>query len=586
MHSLREVRTKFEEMIDRQKKMLDALATEKQALSKDRQDAEGGLSKALEAFIPDLDAARLETLSGIVARNFTAIARELAQADDANRREYADIGGRRETPTATDLQALISQHQQAVTGKEADEQAASLLNERVTTALQPVTDHNALHPDYEITDGTKEAYAKLNAWKYATDSGWRSAYKAVRDYRSVTDTIAGDVQKTGETSAAVRAAQKEIKALNGDIETMRADAARMAALDTAYKGPEAILETVRAAAQQELVGNDKFSAALAEKYGEDAVKPLALAALKVRNLDKIDANLDTQETQAEATLKKLEDPMGKIRRGARNAPSKKIEIDLDGIEKAVNTGRAYAGYNLVSSASARNAVSTYQPAHDDSMFNFTNLMLLYMLMENHTDAAYSHHTFGIDQNTASQANIDMHHLAPDISGTLAPDNLSCIDGLSQHATDALQGIDCSTLPQISVPDTSTLPDPGAQNLTPDFNGATVPDAGIPNVDSSFNAASVPDFGANIAVPDSVQVPDFQIPSMPDISTSVPDFSSSIPSIPDISVSVPDISVSVPDFSMPSMPDISISMPDTSSFTMPDTSSFSMPDTSSFSSFSP
>ncbi len=544
------------------------------------------MSKALEAFIPDLNAARLEAISAAGTRNLAAIARELAQADDANRGEHADIGSRRQTPTVTDLQTLIDRQEQAVVNKATDKQAAELLNERVTTALQPITDHNALHSDYELTDDTKVSYAKLNAWKYATDSAWRSAYKAVRDYRSVTDTIASDIQKTEETSAAVRAAQKEIKALNGDIETMRADAARMAALDTAYKGPDAILTTVRAAAQQELVGNDKFAGALAEKYGEEAVKPLALAALKVRNLDKIDANLDAQETQAEATLKKLQDPMSKIRRGASNAPSKKIDIDLEGIEKSVNTGRAYAGYNLVSSASARNAVSTYQPAHDDSMFNFTNLMLLYILLENNTDAAYSHHTFGIDPGTAAQANIDMHHLAPDISGTLAPDNLSCVDGLSQHATDALQGIDCSglSLPQISVPDTSTLPDPGAQNLTPDFNGATVPDAGIPNIDSSFNAASVPDFGANIAVPDTSF-------AVPDVSSAIPDLSSSIPSIPDISVSVPDftmpsmpdISVSVPDFSMPSIPDISVSMPDMSSFSMPDTSSFSMPDTSSFSS---
>jgi hypothetical protein len=526
MHSLKEVKSKFQEMIDRQKKMLDALATEKQALLKDREKAENELSDAVDAFLPALDDGALESLSAAGTRNFTAIARELTAADATNRAEYKELGDRYKVD-AGKLGGLFIEALNAEKNKKDALQTAKREGERIDEALAGIRAHNEAHPEAAIKDDKSlQSYRGFSLWSWATDGAWRSAHDAAKAYVPATEGFAADEKAAAQNAEARQKLEAKLGSLQDYVKDLKFAAVKVDELNKAYKGPGKILETVRAAVEQELIAREEFAKALAATFGENAVRPLALGALKVRNLDKIGVNLDAQEKAAEATLKKLEDPMAKISRGARNAPSKQIDIDLAGIEKAVNTGRAYAGYNLVSATQARNGISSYQPSHDDSMFNFNNLMLWYLLFNSNTDAAYTHHTLGIDQGTADKAGIDLGHLKPDIGGTLAPEHVSGVENLSPQTNDVLQGID---VPALHVPGTGTAPD-----LSPAFDGAaqSQPDgAGVSNL---FNPAS----GA-----DPIIVPDTALPSVPDISTSVPDISTSIP---DTNFTVPDVASSIPD----------------------------------------
>lgn len=420
MPSIRDVHDTFEKLIRNQKKIVSSLQSEREAVRQQKSGTARQLRADIAAAIPDLTAPRLVLLTRIARQSgtpydFTGAVAQMVETDSLiqnTQREEERVWG-----TPQHLKNKIREEQTAQNAADREDAESRRIVQTLDARMRPITTLNRNNTP-KISRENRAQFESLKLWSFVSDTAYRQGYLALRAYAKTGHDYFADFDTHAEASVKNADAASRLQQHKSNLSDMENALNRAEKLQQTYKGPDAILQTVRDQVNRQLVDNPVFAANLARDLPENIGRPLVLGALKIRNLDKIEENLDRGIKDVLATVRNLEAPMSKLSKGKRYKPSKSVNVDLAKIEKGVNAQIAYSGYRAVSASRAREAVQTYQPSNSNDFLSFQNMFLIYMIMDMHTDAAYVNQTFGLDKDAAQSMNLNLEDLKPDLAGTL------------------------------------------------------------------------------------------------------------------------------------------------------------------------
>lgn len=441
MPTIREVHDAFERMISEQKKAVKSLQGEREATRTLRRDAEthlGGLS-GVAPIVPDLSEETLTLLTKAMSKIWTGVKTPVEQARDATQKDseiteklaqhLADWG-----PLA-ELESQKSTLAVALSDVEAEQLAHQTQREILSRRLSGVTGFNGVGCTLPLIRENQAHYETFNLWSYLSDHQYRQGHSILKKYSRAGYNVFDDQDAHKVAEQAIKTATEQKADLSGRFHIVMGRVDDIVGLQAAYGGPEAILQTLRNDVKKLLIANEHFANDLAPHLPSHYARPIVMTALKIRNYAKIEDGLDKTLKQVLSTICSLEEPMSKLAKGKRYKPSKSINVDLKKIEESVKAQRAISGYHSISASRARGAVQDYNPSKTDTanndMMNMQNLLLLYIILSSDTDPAYLNQTFGLSEDVAASANIDLGNLTPDIAGAIGGDLGAIGDSIGQ-----------------------------------------------------------------------------------------------------------------------------------------------------------
>jgi hypothetical protein len=335
--------------------------------------------------------------------------------------------------------------------------------------------------------------------------------------------------------------ETESRALKQEAQTLRQHLDSFDAAQAHWESLGSVDQQNRAALGQWLEGQpeDKRLAWLTDQAPE-RVKAYTFAQAKKAGASRVLQGLQAQVKAVDKIISKLEQPMTKLNKGLRQAPSKYISVDDTKIAHQVREALATMKPMDASAAAALDAVNRlqvepdsvsqakfYQRAQSVSPTDGCNWILMWMLLEGQFNPAVAL-LAGADPALA----LGMAAVLP----AWNQDNWDSLNAAPAPSVDPNLGLPASAT---SVPDPATM-----DGIVPQGN---------------FDTPAV--FDPNVTLP-SMDVP---MPlDLPSLDTNLPNLDVGMPAldigVPDIHVDLPVIDVSVPDVTF-SMPDITI---DTSS----------------------
>lgn len=449
MPSIREVHSKFNALIDQQRKIINALKEEQTTLNTDIGAATLNVSKAVTEAIGTHDAASLSKF----AQKLDSALTEAKMTETSNYTEFVtkNISNNAELDTQiTDYIAtygsakdLARARAEAEKKRDISKQLYDIHQETIKTLThkaEDITTFNSQNPENAITADTRRFYEEKSVWRYITDKTYRTGRAALLAYKgdyfddkSNLDTISTQIEDSRAGFAHDQAEYFSAAKKKQDLDD----------LISAKIDLSTIAETLSTKAQSALLISDQFAKALSNQIGPEFATTVYKELLRQKNLGKIRDNISEQISSAQKTLSQLEAPMSKLDKGKRNAPSKHISLDLDKISNGVNNGVVLSSYRLASAERARNAVNSYTPSAGSDIMSLQNLMLIWMISDMSVDPAYAHSTIGLDADVVAglsnvDINLDLDHLTPDIAGAI-----NGLDGVS--LSDSFNDLDLTKL---------------------------------------------------------------------------------------------------------------------------------------------
>lgn len=494
MPNFREAYNSFSDFISRQNKIISSLRAEKSEtvslLRKEQKDLTLLIAKAF----PSVKGDALEQLTTAAEeaekpRNFNVMVDGLLSERKSLLGQIKELENSQGTIPQLEEQSAQAKASASITRENlADKQNDIADFEMELKRFHQFNSESKL----PLTPETLEYYSKITIARFFSPN-WHEARSILKSYseRNKTDIFADDGQlDTFRQDAILLKEQKtqyEEKQKSADKTVLRLNG-----LKSDVKTDAHILEVVHAAIE-DLIFDEKFSAAILLTLKPEQAKRIATHVLKIQNLDKINSNLEGMEKQAKATLSQLEAPHSKLRRGMQNVPYKTINIDLKKIDKSIQMQSVRMQYVTQNSSRSRDALSSYSYSGDDGWNFMQNYFLLYLLTDSGVDPAYMHQTFGIDDSVASDMNIDLNTLQPDFNGIdLSPADMNLIDSFNRSS-----GLDVSVpsdnfsvdMPQMDMP---SIDLPSFE--VPSFD---IPSFDIPSIDvSSTSDYSSPSFSSD------------------------------------------------------------------------------------------
>jgi len=434
MPTIREVRDTFSNLIDRQKAVIDSMNAQARAVGADMKKADKTLSAAIAALLPSMDYEKLESLSAAAVKagsdkDFARMARGFEEADLETKAHLKALDDQHGSKDTIAEQTRILERDERAKREEA-RGFLGKVTEHVAN-MSGITRYNRTH-DEGISDSTRAYFQTLDRWKYITDGSYRDGYRLLKSYREDHGDYFRDIHSLKKETLSQGVAEKELTDLNKALSRKTAVLASYTELGKAYMGTDAILGTLRDTLQDEVLYNEAFLKAFPEQLESEAT-PVVTAVMKIKALNKLAEDMKAGAKQLGVTLQKLEEPMSKLNRGASRAGYKNVDVDLVKIEKSVDAQNAMARYRTVNAEKARQSISTFTPSSTDySRHNYDsgsdmNTMLLWWLIMdsgsgpnvNAADPAYINSTIGVDDKAASELNLDVEALKPDIAGALS-----------------------------------------------------------------------------------------------------------------------------------------------------------------------
>lgn len=497
MPTLRQTYSKFQDMTRQLDAVRTALKAEIEASRRAVQIAYKDLESGIAAVITTLDDDTIQRLDLIaskagVQRSFSRIVEGMNNADQETETKIATLQAQWRSPDklikeaekkAESLESVKS------TARQTDVNISVLTNRRAD-----IDEHNAKCKS-KLTPETAGKFRPFKFWQFIFNSEYRSGYTALRNYEAKGAKFAADdalLTTLNATLSDIRrdisARQADIGGLHESIRGLNAIKDEIGTLESNLQGHEGILKAVRATVFQLALNHPAFAAGLATDAGETLGRPIVAAPLNIQALRKSEALLEAQMKGVVTTKDKLEKPMSKLRRGASQAGSKSIRIDLDGIEKAVNDLERSSKKRSSDAAAFRSGVADFRPNYnDDTGFMMLQSVLLWNALTPHVDTSYCNHVLGNLQDVTPNI--------PDTSCTVPDTSMPSFDaGLSGD-------FNTSALDNCTIPDTSNL-------QVPDFQ---MPNFDVPSIDVSVPAIDIPTI--------SVDVPTFDVSSSISIDTS-------------------------------------------------------------------
>lgn len=469
MTTIREAYRAFTDFSDRQKEVVHSIKTEIREGQAQIADQKKLLKQRIAEKFPTLESFPADFLTEIsqeagTERNFSLL---LASME----RENAELGQRRQalidaqgTPDklAREARSLNSAILETEKSAEAAENAAMEWEFKLFD-LRPYLDelkdlHGNLNED--IIREAVEGFRKASFTKVFSPAWW-SGHTAVKKYEAGGGDIVADWATYSARKETLYTIRDDIDLKEKRLNSIRRTEESMKELEYAIKTPDQMVVALRER-MYDAVFDDKFMDILARRVQDEDIAPLAEPILKIANLHKIDANLNAVLKSAQSTQDKIDRPISKLRRGTSNAGSKRIDIDLRQIEKAIQGQEAFASSYTANTRQARNGIGRYDfKTSDDTLassrgsddfltMNMMNMVLLTSLMDSpQIDNSFINQTWG----DVFVPNVDIS--TPDIGDAF------------------------NTAAGFSIPDIQT----------PDIN-VSVPDISVPSFDTpSFSSDS-------------------------------------------------------------------------------------------------
>lgn len=452
--TVREIYTKFEELIALQTGLIGELTKEKAQSDADAKAYGDRFDAALNDVFDhhlgeDVPAAltELATVAGNES-DFTSI---VAAHEAANKRRETEIGllqGQYDGEDAMAAARLIAQ----VDLYDADQakRGAETVRDALATCLKSIEDHNARFAaeGAPINPGNVDRLqnARLHfwtRWPLKLFPSFRSAFKtlAAMDHADGTlytsHNLRQDRQRAIVVDAQIEESRKTILALADRDRELAGAQDRIAILRSEMASPAEIMGDVRDAFFGLYDSDPTFAAVVRDEAPEETALELIESGVKRDNTRKLGTLLGARLKEAEGTKAELQKPMSKLRRakssnGSHRVPKRKL--DLDDIEQKVKAGAAVSTYQLVSALNTREAISSYDSStssstrNDFDLLTYQNMFMFWLINDMMIDPAFASSNLGLDAGVAGDLGLDVTNLAPDLGGVLSQ-------------TDAIAGLD-------------------------------------------------------------------------------------------------------------------------------------------------
>ena len=416
MPSAREVRAKFETLIDGQSRLIETLQSEQEqtlrAANEERTPVLAAVKKLAAARItgPDGELGKFSApkTDAHAALDPAKMWADLNADSIAAGKEYAGV---REHDLGRDMKTAIDDRNKAqATADNADSKRKGLLK-----VVQPIIEANeklkaAGKP--EIGKNTSTEYASGQYWRYLTDPDFRQARSAIAKYEKLAKGYHFRPDHTGNPFDDVASYQGAVKAkaaattkAEGFQNEINAIGLRERMLDEGQ-----IAERVRKAVVERAVDAD-YVDQLARNFPKARVAETLPNAVKAKALEAVATDLGSQISTAETTKAQLEKPMSKLRR----AGGRSVRVDADDIAYKVTGQNAMARMRASNAASVRDSVRSHQFTDTSSATNMYLLMTVAILASSDNDSYFSAKQLEASTDALDQAGLNLDDLTPDVS---------------------------------------------------------------------------------------------------------------------------------------------------------------------------
>lgn len=484
--TLRETRDTFEKLIREQKKIKSLLETERDLTVAAHADSLEKLQTSLSDSGLGKDDDSLSKLSEIaqetnVGMNFMSLKQTLMAEKKLADQDVVDFT--EQYGSDDSLQQTIQESHDSLQEISQNIDALQEQNFAYADKLNDLTEHNQTK-SLKITPQSAPNIKNAGFFSRLLNSELRAAHRLLTTYEGnpfedmqTYKTLKTDLQIEQHLEQKVKDAQREAKQ---QLEMSQKLAQKAAEASDVQSLINARLATAFL--------SDEFATKAEAVFGTKKVQETRLHALKANNLQKLSGSLDAQIDVITNTISKLDAPMSKLKKGARNRPSKQIDVDAPKIASQVHHLSAFGAYRATSLSRSRSAVQSYQPQSNDNSMMQT-MLLFWMISECNVDAAFAKDTVGISTEAATHLDITPETLVPNVAETLAS-----IDG-SDFTNFSLDELNIEALSDFSA-DIGNIDTGNVDVGNIDVGNFSVPDISIPSDIGSSGFDSGGSFGGS------------------------------------------------------------------------------------------
>lgn len=448
-HSLREVKTTFEDILSENGRVLQELDKTISATQSDIDTVNDLYTRALDKFVTaqirPINSEMLKTLSDLAGngRDFEGEYKNgLAQS------HAAEIRLSSLQTTHGDETSLYGKLKKLNDDKEIHSRDIASLgreNSQLKEDLQPVKNFNAYaaSKNKPLLDAEGLSYFSskkdiAHAWSWLTDKHYRQGYGIAKAFAAAGDDIPALQNKVADNAASEQQLRDNLAKLAAQASTVEAQLKEI-------RGTAA--QVISENALREKMKKDVIAAFDDEKFLNKTVKKLGAKfpvfvveqRAKLDNLRKLQGAAQKSRQAVQQASGKLDKHMPKLRRGASSSGSTRITIDLNGIKTS------YAGMQQGVRTQATQLRQTSASVRD---YQYSS------------SSASPVQSGGMDPVIFMAAIMmsDIHHQTPSVDVPSVGDsfNTSAIDGNIGNVDVSVPDISVS-VPDISVPDIS-VPD--------------------------------------------------------------------------------------------------------------------------------
>lgn len=303
--------------------------------------------------------------------DFTATVQEWTRQDTANRAEKAGLEKEWGSKSAV-------QQKSSTLGAAIGEIATALSHispelDKFDHTMKAIDGHNAKYPKSPITEANHDDFEKFKFGRWCMwvlkfgNHAPQKAYKIISAY----DKLYGDLYEDARTVETHRANEKRLEAEQAEKQAAKNEldgvARHMNTLDSAYRGPEGIAQSIRGTVASLILNDVGFAQALLNDVKTPEAVTAVTAGAKARNLAELEASLTAPYKHADATLDALRDPISELSRGNNVVGSDTVRFDMDGLENSVAQAAKLTRSVALSAAASVEAVGQYRAPEGASL---------------------------------------------------------------------------------------------------------------------------------------------------------------------------------------------------------------------------
>lgn len=354
LSTIRNIQSTLSSLVDAQTAAVSTLSSALKNVRTDKNTAERSLQSNVQALVIVGDKERYDALTKASqdagagkGHDYTQVVADWTQQDAQNRRERKELDEKWESRQTVALAAAeLKEEIDIVRSALGDIRPEIDAFDETTAKIKEHNERYKGNPKAIITEENHDGFEKfrllpfvkwLVGWPFGKWGGEHNAYRAIGKYtKQYGDyyekaTLISSMRKN-EEKLEVDRQKKQVR-----YEELSAVVNRMDTLDRSHRGSEGIASGVRSLVKSLLNESALFGSSLINSVKGEAAQGAALAAAKIRRLNKIEDVAKVQLSNAEKTLEQVKDPSEYLSGVLHKVGGKTLYFDTSGVEISIGS---------------------------------------------------------------------------------------------------------------------------------------------------------------------------------------------------------------------------------------------------------